>query len=287
MNTYRFQLEKYNGMKTRFTCPQCKRKKIFVKYIDNKTGSYISDKVGRCNRESECGYHYKPKEYFENNIMEIKREHYIPTIAPPKTIDYMNKNDVYKSMSYFDHNNLIQFLYTQFKKDIVDAVVKKYAIGTVGNWTVFWQIDIDKNVRTGKKMLYVKETGKRYKEDHKFSIAWMHKKGFNLKQCFFGEHLLNIESDKPIAIVESEKTAIISSIKYPEFIWLASSGKQGLNKEKCKVLGFNNVTLFPDNDAYDDWKKIAKNFGFEIFDGLKGLNDVSGYDLADFILEPT
>ena len=35
-----------------------------------------------------------------------------------------------------------------------------------------------------------------------------------LKQCFFGEHLLR-EKTMPVAIVESEKTAIISSVYLP------------------------------------------------------------------------
>jgi hypothetical protein len=37
-------------------------------------------------------------------------------------------------------------------------------------------------------------------------------------------------SDKPIAIVESEKTAVISSIFYPDYIWLATGGIQDLNR---------------------------------------------------------
>ena len=100
MNTYRFQLEKYNGMKTRFTCPKCgSRNKSFVKYIDNESGDYISDKVGRCNRESECGYHYKPKQYFEDNNLKINRSYFVPIKVAPKPIEYMSRKDVFRSMS--------------------------------------------------------------------------------------------------------------------------------------------------------------------------------------------
>ena len=28
---------------------------------------YINDRVGKCNRIDKCGYHYTPKQYFEDN----------------------------------------------------------------------------------------------------------------------------------------------------------------------------------------------------------------------------
>jgi len=39
---------------------------------------------------------------------------------------------------------------------------------------------------------------------------------YNLKQCLFGLHLLN-ENLKQVAIVESEKTALIMSIEFPNY----------------------------------------------------------------------
>ena len=71
-------------------------------------------------------------------------------------------------------------------------------------------------------MLYNAHSGKRVKEPFSH-ITWAHKvlnlHNFSLKQCFFGEHLLN--EYKPIAIVESEKTAIIASAYIPKFNWIA------------------------------------------------------------------
>jgi len=56
-------------------------------------------------------------------------------------------------------------------------------------------------------MLYSPTTGKRVKEPFNH-ITWVHKAlkqpDFNLKQCLFGEHLLQ-DKTKPVAIVESEK----------------------------------------------------------------------------------
>jgi len=67
MNEYRYSLEKYNGRNSRHVCPECGRKQVFTRYIDNETKQYIADNVGKCNRLDKCGYHYTPKQYFDNN----------------------------------------------------------------------------------------------------------------------------------------------------------------------------------------------------------------------------
>ena len=67
MKNYRFTLEKYRGIKSRYTCPQCGRKYVFTRYIDTETNKYISDDVGKCSRLDKCGYHYTPKQYFSDN----------------------------------------------------------------------------------------------------------------------------------------------------------------------------------------------------------------------------
>ena len=67
-NIYRYQLERYRGRSTRYNCPQCGRKQVFTRYIDTYNNNiYINDKVGKCNRIDKCGYHYTPKQYFEDN----------------------------------------------------------------------------------------------------------------------------------------------------------------------------------------------------------------------------
>ena len=39
--------------------------------------------------------------------------------------------------------------------------------------------------------------------------------------------LSNKDKTKPIALVESEKTALIASYYLPQFLWIASGGKNG------------------------------------------------------------
>lgn len=59
--------------------------------------------------------------------------------------------------------------------------------------------------------------------------------------------------DKPVALVESEKTAVICAGLMPRFLWLATGGKQQINTEKFAVLGKRKVTAFPDVDGFTEW----------------------------------
>ena len=38
------------------------------RYIDTENNNqYIADNVGKCNRLDKCGYHYTPRQYFEDS----------------------------------------------------------------------------------------------------------------------------------------------------------------------------------------------------------------------------
>ena len=81
---YRFTLEPYRGVSTRYTCPNYHRESCFAKYID--TGKRISfpDYVGRCNHEQKCSYNYTPKMYFNKNpiVKERLSEEFVPMSKP-------------------------------------------------------------------------------------------------------------------------------------------------------------------------------------------------------------
>ena len=98
----------------------------------------------------------------------------------------------------------------------------------------------------------------------KFKINWVHSllkktgtldESWQLTQCLFGEHLLPQHPDKPIALVESEKTVIICSGLMPQYLWLATGGKSQFSQEKLSVLAGRKTIAFPDIDGYEEWKK--------------------------------
>ena len=60
-----------------------------------------------------------------------------------------------------------------------------------------------------------------------------------MRQCLFGEHLLAYASSmaRTVAIVESEKTALIAALFIPDLVWLATGGMHGcFNSEAMQVL---------------------------------------------------
>lgn len=66
MTTYRFHLEKYR-YGSKIDCPNCGKRRCFVRYIDEQGTVYFPASVGKCDHEQSCGYHYTPREYFRDN----------------------------------------------------------------------------------------------------------------------------------------------------------------------------------------------------------------------------
>ena len=67
---------------------------------------------------------------------------------------------------------------------------------------------------------------------------------------------------RPVAVVEAEKTAVILSAHYPQYLWLATGGLGEVQPEKFRPLKGRRVILFPDADpdgkAYAYWYKAAQ-----------------------------
>ena len=59
---------------------------------------------------------------------------------------------------------------------------------------------------------------------------------------------------KNVVIVESEKTAVICSSFWSEYIWLATGGKSQLNS-RLQALKGRKIMAFPDVDGYQEWKE--------------------------------
>lgn len=304
MNEHKYTLEPYKGMNTRYRCPSCQqRDKTFSLYIDTETGKHIQPTVGRCNRQSNCGYHYTPKQYFQDNNISFDTPHpkaykLRPVTPQPKPISFIPIEVFKASLKGHEANHFVKFLIDLFGVEIASQLVSRYFIATSKYWdgaTLFWQIDTKGNIRTGKIMLYSPTTGKRVKEPFNH-INWVHKAlkqlKFELKQCLFGEHLL-IDKTKPVALVESEKTAVIASVYLPQFIWVAVGSLTNLNTEKCSILKGRIVTLFPDLNGFDKWNSKAKELShlatFTVSDLLERKASEAernqGFDLADYLIK--
>ena len=311
---HRYTLEPYAGIKSRYDCPLCNHRHTFSRYIDTVTGEHLGPEVGRCSRLINCGYHYKPSAYFERNGLPHDRNAYRPlTYRQIAQTSYLPDALLQQTLKGYQHNHLMQYLVKRFGDKAAYEQAKRYRLGSAKHWpgaSVFWQIDTDGRIRTGKVMLYDAESGKRVKQPFNH-ITWVHSligsyqlavgttanykpptANFNIKQCLFGEHLLPASPGMPVAICESEKSAIIAAICYPQLLWLASGSLSGLTAGKCKCLHGRKVILVPDVNGYDQWNKKAAELSaampsvkFTVMQMLESNSspDEAGWDIADFL----
>ena len=316
MNGYRFHLQKYRpGSKT--ACPECGRKSCFTRYIDEAGEISFPGNVGKCDHINSCGYHYTPKEYFRDNpavkerLSEQERNCRTPVAARPAAkpvpeqeprISFLPSDWVEQSMRRYDINPLYRYFTKVAGKEDTGRLFRLYRVGTSRMWggaTVFWQIDRNGNVRAGKIMGYNAETGHRVKEPFN-QVSWVHSvrkvQDFHMRQCLFGEHLLAYASSmaRTVAIVESEKTALIAALFIPDLVWLATGGMHGcFNSEAMQVLGGREVILFPDLKATEEWRQRLPMLGSvcrratcsDLLEKIATDGQRSqGLDIADFLL---
>ena len=204
-------------------------------------------------------------------------------------------NELYFEKPQID--NLTEFLKSKFSKDEVFNAMQNYFItGTNHFWnntTVFWQINNKEQIQCAKLMLYDRFTGKRIKEPYNH-INWLHKATkenyFKLCQCLFGLHRINEDYQKTVAIVESEKTAIVMSIFLPEFIWIATGSKVNFKFELLEPLKKRNVIAFPDKGEYNSWFNKATElnafkFKIAVSDLIENTDFENGFDIADYYIK--
>lgn len=298
---YKYSLNKTS--KKHF-CPKCS-KKTFVQYVNNESGEVVSNISGRCDRENNCGYHYTPKLFFKDNNQE-----YNPIMKNPmelvakKETSYHSQSTLDNTLCNYTQNNLVEFLKRKCNSEKLNLAIENYKVGTISEWhfgTVFWQIDNYQKIKGGKIIIYNK-LGKRTKY-----INWIHAlqlknkeiDEFQLSQCLFGLHLLN-KYDKTIAIVESEKTALIMSVLFDKYLWMATGSLNGLSIAKIKELKSRKIILYPDlgveganGSPFSQWNEKREEFkrcGFdiEVSDLLekKGtqIEKEKGFDIADYFM---
>lgn len=249
-------------------------------YLKTSTINYLNN---------ECKY-FNTDEVVISNVRTFKPvEPKQPSFHSLELIDEMFFTDI--------EDNLTTYLKTLFTPDEVFTAKKNYFItGTNLKWnnaTIFWQIDEKEKVHAGKMMLYDVTTGKRIKEPYNH-INWVHKaineKDFTINQCLFGLHNITEDYNKTIAIVESEKTAIIMSIILPNFFWLASGSKGNFKFELLEPLKNRNVIAFPDKGEYNNWLNKATElnalgFKISVSDLIENTEFNNGFDLADYYIK--
>jgi len=238
-------------------------------------------------------------------------------LAPPQTkrkqplpsnVDIIPPEAIQANLEAYKANHLFTFMAAIYGEVITSKQFTRYGVGSCKKLgegtTLFAQKDIQGNYRQIKAILYDPQTGKRIKNIDPLIIGRSELAkhigqdygSINLLQCYFGECLLSGNS-KPVALVESCKTAMIASLFYPQFIWIATGGKSGASwysKEVCRVLAGRHIYLFPDVDGKEDWqshvKELKAHTGSEvtlidIMDGQPAPRGKQKYDIADLLID--
>ena len=276
MNDFKFILERYNGRSSRYPCPSCEKPHQFTRYLNVQTSEPVSERVGICNRQAQCGYHYTPKQFFTDNpnynsFTPSYQDTYKPKPrASERVAGTVAWEVVKRTLGHYDRNPFIKGLSQLLTEEVAFDLARRYHIGTTQNGgTIFWQVNEHQVVRTGKIILYDAETLKRIKRGangNEVVPQWAHSKlgqaSFNLRQCLFGQHLLALPDNRPVAIVEAEKTAVLCSVFLPAYRWLATGGCGAPQLKDAEALNAlqscGEVLLFPDTGATDKWAIYAK-----------------------------
>jgi len=239
-------------------CPAC-RKRRFVRYYNFNDKEYLPEEYGRCDRQDHCGYFLHPFEDMEQaHSAERKSSKDYKRHEPPKAvINPVDKAIVKATLTGYDSNVLVQYLIGLFGATEAMRLVFLFYVGTTkGGGTAFWQIDERLRPRTAQRIFYG-ANGKRLKpgggepfEKTQPKRLFTIEEGYST--CLFGLHQLwDAPADALIALVESEKTAVIASGYLPFWqgrpvVWMASSGSEGLVRDKIEPLRGREVVLCPD-----------------------------------------
>lgn len=165
---------------------------------------------------------------------------------------------------------------SQFCKAVVAAgylseqqmqhAARRYRLGaTLQGGVIFWQIDHRQRVHNGKVMYYRPDCH-RNKQRNPTWVSAMLQRRYHWpdrpqgSHCLFGLHLISTRGSM-IAVVEAEKSAVILSELFPDYLWLATGGLGEVQTEKFRPLRGRRVILFPDTDpdgtAFRRWSDAA------------------------------
>ena len=232
--------------------PCCGRNNTDGKFINYKN---LSPEYGYCH---SCGKASLPPTIYVNENgeqyiwNELENKFQTDLILPKKSIintpkltvqKFINESIIWQYFKINPENNLLQYLRKTYGDIKTEDAKETYALGTSNDGgIIFWSINSNLKVQKAK-IVYYYTIGKR---TNKFKVPYKNEDGYF--NCLFGEHLVydKIRAKKTIVLTESEKTAIIGYILFPQYIWLAYGGINGLTENKVSPLIGHNVLIIPD-----------------------------------------
>lgn len=279
MVTYKWSLRK-GGAK--MICPQCGKKR-FVPFVLTEDGKTLAGaEYGRCDRETSCGYFRYPDRPTDTGAVLARRE-------PEPRKEPILMPAMYATGARIGYINSLFFAYYKIVNPTkLRMMMERYYCGTGTHGECIYPQFDGEHVRTAKAILYGKDGHRVKVEDGGLPVWWLHKSptvaqftaGKELRQCFFGQHLLQRYIYARVYVVEAEKTAVMMAatdkhMPY-ERIWLACGGSQMLKGaiDLMPLIG-REVTLVPDDGQYWNWKRTADAYGWRCLE-IKPLKELHG-----------
>lgn len=269
MKEYKWSLRK-GGKKDR--CPQCGKMRFVPYVLSSDPTVKAGPEYGRCDREQSCGYFRYPG----GEVKVDSEREYVP--EPPKEpilIPFEELNFNFIGNSFFGNSlykaykSVSEHMYSTFAEYMIFAGVHGECIYPQFDGTFY---------RTAKAILYGKDGHRLKTEDGGLPVWWLHKSpalrqytaGKELRQCFFGQHLLGQYPEAKVYVVEAEKTAVMMAATDKVGkgrLWIACGGSQMLKGaiDLSPLIG-RDVTLVPDDGQYWNWKRTADAYGWDIVD---------------------
>lgn len=254
---------KYKLSKTKTICPFC-GKEDFQPYCAENSNEALPYQ-GYCSRCNSCitplEYHFAQEQIiadYSNDYSSRALKNAGIKYDEAAPVKMLERKFITAGLIY---NNLFKYLSTKFDRNEVKMICNIYGLAThkVGKWfgaAIFYQYNKDDQRQAVKIIQYDEKTGHRITgndmKDENKDLLYQKPLIEQGKYCLFGRHLLNRpdSAGKPVCIVESEKTAIIASIVYPEAIWMAAGSCYYLYDSKIdEGMRDRKIILFPDVDV--------------------------------------
>ena len=271
-------------------------------YEVNNAGT-IFKKSGKTNRKEKKGilndfsvYFYAqnvaPFKHGTNTFKEILGSEY----TAPKYIPVAKTKEVEHKFSFSDYisttkqrNHFTTYLKKQAPNLSNVYDIRGVKTGYLKDATLYPYINYNNEFVTAKIVQYNSLTGKRIKSlyANNFHSYKPIKKELGITKeihkkysCFFGEHLLS-GNNKPVVIVEAEKTAVILSMLFENIVFLGTGGANFLKGKDYSILSNRDVFLYPDAGV-SEWFEIGKKRNWFVSEILEN-KGTAGSDAADYL----
>ena len=269
---------------------------IYKQSTTNKS----KEKAGQLNDRSVYFYaqNVAPFKHGTNTFRDILGSNYTPgDVGSALHVVKTNNTEIQHNFTFEDYINTTkkknQFgIYLNSQAENLTSLydIRGVKNGYLEDATLLPYIDYNNNFITAKIVKYNTKTGKRNKAQ--YSNSWFHaykpiKKELGITDkiqkkinCFFGENLV-ANNNKPVVIVEAEKTAIILSMLFENIVFIASGGLGKLKTLDYKFLLNRDVSLYPDNGA-SEWHEIGKKRNWFVSEILEA-KGTKGSDAVDYL----